>query len=483
MEDKNLIMQNGPYPFNSRPMVLKYWDPNFQMKDESMRIVPIWINLPGLPIQCWAEEHLGRIASLLGKPICTDRLTAECERVSYARILVDMDITQPMPDEFCVEIPDRSWMQSVEYEWTPKLCLDCNKFGHGTGECQQATQQEEEPMKHKRRRMKRVRMAWKPKVTAEENNNTITLQQDNHTEEPVLEIQVDNRGKQAVVIQGAAGKTNQKDINYEELAIRNAFAPLTILERPSNERQQGHNSSTKALDGQQGQTSSIKAGQMRELKKFLLMNKVDMIAVLETRVKRHRMQNIHRKIGVEWQLKDNYEHAPNGRIWLIWKEANVHVTTLESTDQMIHCLVKDKNSSFTSYITFVYGLHTTQQRIPLWRSLRNIQYNGPWLIIGDFSSVLNVDDRVNGVPVNQAEMIDFQNCLEDIGVGQITKRGSRFSWSNKRDAEIRIYSHIDWAFGNADWFNTYNGVEPIYMLPGCSDHTPVLINTKVVKVK
>ncbi|XP_019259330.1 PREDICTED: uncharacterized protein LOC109237473 [Nicotiana attenuata] len=254
-------MQNGPYTFNSRPMVLKDWDPNFQMKDESMRIVPIWINLPGLPIQCWAEENLGRIASLLGKPICTDRLTAECERVAYARVLVDMDITQPFPDEICVETPDRSWMQSVEFEWKPKFCLECNKFGHGTGECQQAKQQEEEPMQHKRRRKKRVRKEWKPKAATQENTSTITLQQDNHTEELVVEIQVENRGQQVVVIQGAAGKKH-KEINYEELARRNTFAPLTILERPSNERQQGQNSSTKALDGQQGQTSSTKASQI-----------------------------------------------------------------------------------------------------------------------------------------------------------------------------------------------------------------------------
>ncbi|OIT21754.1 hypothetical protein A4A49_33236 [Nicotiana attenuata] len=205
MEDKNLIMQYGPYTFNSRPMVLKDWDPNFQMQNESIRIVPIWINLPGLPIQCWAEENLGRIASLLGKPICTDRLTAECERVSYARILVEMDITQPMPDEIFVETPNRSWMQRVEFEWKPKLCIDCNEFGHGTGECKQATQHEEEPMKHKRGRKKKTKMKWQPKADAEESNNTNTQQQEIQTE-PVVEIQVNNRGKQAVVTQGAAGK-------------------------------------------------------------------------------------------------------------------------------------------------------------------------------------------------------------------------------------------------------------------------------------
>ncbi|XP_070024891.1 uncharacterized protein [Nicotiana sylvestris] len=156
---------------------------------------------------------------------------------------------------------------------------------------------------------------------------------------------------------------------------------------------------------------------------------------------------------------------------------------MDASDQIIHCLVKDKNSSFTSYITFIYGLHTVQHRIPLWRSLRNIQSNGPWLIIGDFNSVLHMDDKMNRVSVHQTEIADFQYSIDDIGVGQITKRGCKFSWSNKRDADDKIYSHIDWVLVNANWFQQYNVVEALYMFSCCSDHSPIMINTDVAKLK
>ncbi|XP_019259591.1 PREDICTED: uncharacterized protein LOC109237704 [Nicotiana attenuata] len=142
MEDKERVMQQGPYTANNRPMILKDWDRNFQIKEESMRIVPLWVNFPGLPIQCWTEENLGRIASLLGKPVCTDKLTAECERISYARVLVDMDITQPLPEEVHIEIlGQKSWIQMVEFEWKPKFCLECNNFGHDKAKCQQMEEQ------------------------------------------------------------------------------------------------------------------------------------------------------------------------------------------------------------------------------------------------------------------------------------------------------------------------------------------------------
>lgn len=85
-----------------------------------------------------------------------------------------------------------------------------------------------------------------------------------------------------------------------------------------------------------------------------------------------------------------------------------------------------KDSNFSSCITFVYGLHSTQQRASLWDTLRTVNYNGPWLILGDFNSVLGVD-RINGQPVHHSEMTNFQNYIDDIGVGQITKRGNMYS--------------------------------------------------------
>lgn len=212
-------------------------------------------------------------------------------------------------------------------------------------------------------------------------------------------------------------------------------------------------------------------------------NKVDIVACLETRVKQPQSQTKYKKLGDDWNTANNYACAPNGRIWIIWKWSNVHVVPLRTIDQMIHCWVREENSTFSSYITFVYGLHSTQQRASLWDTLRTVNYNGPWLIIGDFNSVLGVEDRLNGQPVHHSEMTDFQNCIDDIGVGQITKRGNRYSWSNKRDSENRIYSHINWAFGNPEWFNTNTGVEAVYMLPGCSDHTPIMLNTEVVKTR
>lgn len=49
--------------------------------------------------------------------------------------------------------------------------------------------------------------------------------------------------------------------------------------------------------------------------------------------------------------------------------------------------------------------------------------------------------------------------------------------SNKRDARVRVYSHTDWAFGNLAWLLQYNNIEADFVEPGCSDHSPILLNS------
>lgn len=64
---------------------------------------------------------------------------------------------------------------------------------------------------------------------------------------------------------------------------------------------------------------------------------------------------------------------------------------------------------------------TVQDRVPLWDRMRSVQANGSWITIGDFNTILHVEDRMNGALVHQTEIEDFQQCIGDIGARQITK--------------------------------------------------------------
>lgn len=91
-EECEEILKGGPYFLNKAPMIVKKWDKNFDFKDEILRVIPVWIRLPSLPLHCCGVEALSRIVSAVGVPIIADDCTAKQLKVSYARVLVEVDV-------------------------------------------------------------------------------------------------------------------------------------------------------------------------------------------------------------------------------------------------------------------------------------------------------------------------------------------------------------------------------------------------------
>lgn len=82
---------------------------------------------------------------------------------------------------------------------------------------------------------------------------------------------------------------------------------------------------------------------------------------------------------------------------------------LYSNTQITHCSVIDKSSQIKYKMAFVCGNNDNARRKELWKQLRalNVIINEPWLILGDFNTMLLVEDRINGIPVSQDEITDF----------------------------------------------------------------------------
>ncbi|CAO2827239.1 unnamed protein product [Amaranthus hypochondriacus] len=125
------ILNGGPYFLNRAPMVVKRWSKTFDFQEEILRVIPVWIRLPSLPLHCWGVETLSRIVSAVGVPIIADDCTAKQLKVSYARVLVEVDITQEFIKEIKVrDDSGREFLQKAIPEWRPFYCQKCHKIGH-----------------------------------------------------------------------------------------------------------------------------------------------------------------------------------------------------------------------------------------------------------------------------------------------------------------------------------------------------------------
>ncbi|CAH9115447.1 unnamed protein product [Cuscuta europaea] len=74
---------------------------------------------------------MSEVASMIGVPITTDKITQERANNEYARVLIEVDVSKPPPLSFPIRLPSKKVIkQSVLYETFPNYCFHCKEFGH-----------------------------------------------------------------------------------------------------------------------------------------------------------------------------------------------------------------------------------------------------------------------------------------------------------------------------------------------------------------
>ncbi|KAK4714104.1 hypothetical protein R3W88_020011 [Solanum pinnatisectum] len=127
----NQILYPGPYTINNRPIILKPWTVNFDFNKEFPTKIPFWVKFSKLPMSCWGKGSLSQISSVIGVSIYADECTAKQTRISYARMLIEVNVTKPLPEKIVVMDPTgNKFEQEVFYDWKPKFCPKCSMVGH-----------------------------------------------------------------------------------------------------------------------------------------------------------------------------------------------------------------------------------------------------------------------------------------------------------------------------------------------------------------
>ncbi|XP_039013287.1 uncharacterized protein LOC120142879 [Hibiscus syriacus] len=83
-----------------------------------------------------SRTGLSYLASAIGNPISLDSITASKTRLEYARICVEIGITDEIPKFVNVILKDgRSTSISVKVPWLPLSCKKCKVYGHSEKKC------------------------------------------------------------------------------------------------------------------------------------------------------------------------------------------------------------------------------------------------------------------------------------------------------------------------------------------------------------
>ena len=104
--DAVAIIRGGNTMLGKRPVLIRKWDDKFDFKRDILRVTPVWVRLLNLPTMFWGAKSLSSIESLFGIPLAADECTTKQSRASYARLLIEVDVSKPLPQSVFVEDED-----------------------------------------------------------------------------------------------------------------------------------------------------------------------------------------------------------------------------------------------------------------------------------------------------------------------------------------------------------------------------------------
>ncbi|GKV44406.1 hypothetical protein SLEP1_g51593 [Rubroshorea leprosula] len=134
--DCSRILTGGPYKFFDHYLAIQPWEPSFHPVREKAPKTAVWVKLHGAPSMCFHEAIVLYLASKLGKPIKVDSVTLLGAREKFARVCVEVDLSQKLPSTLDLdpeELPQT--MVLVEYEGLHRICFHCVEFGHTEDYC------------------------------------------------------------------------------------------------------------------------------------------------------------------------------------------------------------------------------------------------------------------------------------------------------------------------------------------------------------
>ncbi|KAL1532348.1 hypothetical protein AAHA92_32372 [Salvia divinorum] len=204
---------------------------------------------------------------------------------------------------------------------------------------------------------------------------------------------------------------------------------------------------------------------------FVHKHKIDVVGLLETKLKKQNVEYFLKNKFNEWKAVDNFELINNSRMLLLWNPRRVELEVVSVEEQAIHAKIRCLTSNNSFNFTLVYGLHSVPDRRPLWDSLiDHVLQDVPTLVSGDFNNVLSADERVGGVVPTEYEIKNMVDTCALLGLEDIMSTGCRFTWTNRR-----TLSKIDRAMINDAWFTKGYLASTEFLPSGAySDHSPIV---------
>lgn len=112
-----MVMEGGSWIIAWKPLLLRPWTVELELKKLNIHKIPVWVSFPNLPFQFWSTGAISIIGSVIGKPLFTDKYTTRKERLLYTQMCIEVDAKECRKNHAIVATEDgKSFVHPVTYD-------------------------------------------------------------------------------------------------------------------------------------------------------------------------------------------------------------------------------------------------------------------------------------------------------------------------------------------------------------------------------
>ncbi|XP_019150673.1 PREDICTED: uncharacterized protein LOC109147524 [Ipomoea nil] len=430
-EDRDVVLKKGPFAVYGKRMFLEPPPKEFSEAYEDYRFLPMWVRLPSLPKPCWNTGALSKIAAAIGKPLernvaaghgnengDTETQALVATDVCEAVVGDEEDVAEKRTDEAAlVVVEDGTGVQDIVA--TP--------LQQPFGTPQVEVQSPPPPLEIGDEAANETSDAEIPQVEVQ-----------SPPPPPEIEEEAGNDKEEAALSKSARRKA-RKARKAAEAALNPPCNLETVSEVDPDPQAENEEENVVTLPIE---PSRVVLGQEDDPRNLRSKRKhlghpchLGLTKWLAAVVGEHPLR-CSMLIGTwnnGWKLATNFHDTVGGRILVTWNPALVDCSILETGPQHVHCLILCKISQKKILCTFVYGLFSVVARRQLWEKIEalGLLIVEPWVISGDFNTVLSPSERRGGNEPTRYELQDLENCCANMDLTDCPSTGNFFTWRNR----------------------------------------------------
>ncbi|XP_072056312.1 uncharacterized protein [Arachis hypogaea] len=484
-EEREKVLLGGPWMIEGNYVAVKPWDQEFRSSENCFGATLVWIRISGLPIWCYQEDAMLRVAAAVGIPVKVDLATKLAERGRYARACVQIDLGLPVTKKILVEGVE----YEVEYESLHLICGSCLKFGHDMKVCKtdsnagggtnakvisDVAKQPESSNSKNPVHVEKASFHFGKNLGDETVNVTVPdlVESDLHAVHVDHAQHEDLEGWTQVIRKGKY-KMGQKP------------SPSTHQVQPKAKKTPNKATSTWTRPNHQRTTHAT--GSKVKLSRGINIGKSVSVASSGTRHNVHYQQQCETTNGTvrKRPRPNSLQNSPvdkDGASTAAWnvrgasnKMARVHCKNLLG----FHCVGIEEAVGHRGGIWFLSSIANAScvviDQIDQCITVKvSVGHNRPWMAIGDFNEIVAPDEST-GAYFSSHRASLLATTLDDCELFDLKVTGRRYTWYRAVQASRDLAKRLDRALVNEAWMSMFPEGYSEILSRLHSDHCPILV--------